>query len=101
MAQGTPAGWYDVGDGMVGMWDGERWTGERISHQQLAALSRPQAPPPPGPSYPPIGQSSGMPRWWGTPFWVWVILAVIAVIIGLPLLAAFAEGFTTGLSGGR
>lgn len=53
----TPRGWYDVGGGFAGMWDGQQWTGERISHQQLSALTRPAAPPPPmvppGPSYPP------------------------------------------------
>lgn len=40
-------GWYDIGDGWAGMWDGTKWTGERISHEQLAALTRPVAPPPP------------------------------------------------------
>mgnify|MGYP000387836181 CR=1 FL=1 len=36
----TSRGWYDVGGGWAGMWDGERWTGERISHEQLAELQR-------------------------------------------------------------
>lgn len=43
----TPRGWYDIGGGWAGMWDGEKWTGERISHEQLAAMTRPPTPPPP------------------------------------------------------
>lgn len=45
----TPAGWYDVGDGFAGRWDGEQWTGDRIRHEQLRAMSSPPAPvvPPP------------------------------------------------------
>lgn len=56
MEQQAGRGWYDVGDGWAGLWDGDRWTGERISHEQLAALTRPPAPPPPMQPPPPAGQ---------------------------------------------
>lgn len=58
----TPRGWYDVGDGFAGMWDGEKWTGERISHEQLRALSRPAAPPPPM-APPPPTSIGARPQW--------------------------------------
>lgn len=86
MEQQAAPGWYGAGDGWVAYWDGTRWTGDR----------RPTAPPPPAP---PTAQRQGVPRWLGTPWFVWVGLAVIAFIFGLPLLAAFMQGFSTGFSG--
>lgn len=83
-----PPGWYDVGSGWMAYWDGGGWTGHR--------MQRPPVPPAPAP---PAAQRQGMPRWLGTPWFVWVGLAVIAFIFGLPLLAAFMQGFSTGFSG--
>lgn len=78
---------------MAGRWDGERWTGERISHQQLSAMTAPPPPaPPPPPSYPPIRQRRQI-----HPVG-WLVLIVLFLFIGLPLIAAFLQGFSTGLS---
>lgn len=61
----TPRGWYDVGGGFAGFWNGTQWTGERISHEQLRAMTAPRPPvppPPPAPAYrgpvPPHGRPS-------------------------------------------
>lgn len=90
----TPRGWYDVGGGFVGMWDGERWTGERISHEQLRALSGPPPPaPPPPPTYPPVRPARRQIHPVG-----WIVLIVLFLLIGLPLLSAFMQGFSTGLN---
>lgn len=79
-----PPGWYPVGSGWLAYWDGAGWTGDRV---QAPAVT------------PPPRQAQGVPRLWGTPWFVWVILAVIVIILGLPLLAAFMEGFSTGVNG--
>ena len=94
MATQANPGWYDVGDGMAGRWDGERWTGERISHQQLAAMTTPPPPaPPPAPSYPPIRAARRQIHPVG-----WVVLIVLFIFVGLPIIAAFLQGFSNGLS---
>lgn len=94
MATQANPGWYDVGDGMAGRWDGERWTGERISHQRLAAMTAPPPPtPPPAPTYPPIRPARRQIHPVG-----WVVLIVLFIFVGLPLIAAFMQGFSSGLS---
>lgn len=91
-----PAGWYDVGSGWAAYWDGGTWTGDRINHQQLAAMTRPQAPPPPGvppaPDYPGPAAAPARTR---AP-WGWRKSALVAglgaaAIIGLIALGSMAE----------
>lgn len=55
----------------------------------------------PGPQQSPVGQpkGGGVPRLWGTPWFVWLGLAVIVLIFGFPLIAALVEGFWIGLYG--
>lgn len=97
MDQQAAPGWYDVGDGIAGYWDGTRWTGERISLRQLRAMSQPPQmshrhdPPPPGPQAPARRAGRGIP-WYG-----WLVLIVLFIFVGLPLLSAFLQGFTQGL----
>jgi len=94
MATQANPGWYDVGDGMAGRWDGERWTGERISYEQLRAMTTPPPPaPPPAPTYPPIRPPRRQLHWA-----VWVMLIITFIFIGLPILTAFMDGFAAGLS---
>lgn len=83
-------GWYDVGGGMAGFWDGTRWTGERIRHEQLRAMTQPPPPMPP----PPVARRAGR----GIPWYGWLVLIVLFLFIGLPLISAFLQGFSTGLS---
>lgn len=97
----TPRGWYDVGDGWAGMWDGEQWTGERISHQQLAALTRPPAPPPPmvppppAPRYPPATAASSKT---GLPRALAIIGGIVVVFIGLAAAGNAADETGTAAS---
>ena len=94
----TPRGWYDVGGGFAGMWDGQRWTGERISHHQLQAMTGPPPPaPPPAPSYPPAPPAPPTRRQIHPVGWL--VLIVLFIFIGLPIIAAFMQGFSTGLNG--
>lgn len=88
-AGGRPAGWYDVGGGMSAYWNGQAWTGERMPNAQRW----------PGPQPAPVVQRRGVPRLWGTPWFVWVGLAVVAFIFGLPLIAAVVDGFWAGFYG--
>ena len=37
----TPRGWYDIGNGRAGLWDGTGWTGERVTHDLLRAIMAP------------------------------------------------------------
>ncbi len=78
MNQQAAPGWYGTGDGWVAYWDGTRWTGQRAP--------APATPPQPGPR--PRRQ---------LPWPAWVALILLAIFIGLPLLAAFMQGFTQGL----
>lgn len=73
------AGWYGVGDGWVAYWDGTRWTGDRA----------------PAPAPPPPRAAQQRRR---LPWPAWVALILLAVFVGLPLLSAFLQGFSTGLS---
>lgn len=82
MNQQAAPGWYGTGDGSVSYWDGQAWTGAR-------APAPAAAPPPPAP----------VARRRGLPWPAWVALILLAVFVGLPLLAAFMQGFSSGLSG--
>ncbi len=85
MSNQAGRGWYDVGDGMAAMWDGQQWTGERISHEQLRAMTQPPPPPPPAPA--------GAPGR-GVKPWQW-IAGLVAVIAAIPIFAALAPPSTT------
>lgn len=79
---------------MAGRWDGERWTGERISHDQLRAMTAPPPPaPPPAPTYPQARPARRQIHPVG-----WIVLIVLFIFIGLPIIAAFMQGFATGLN---
>jgi hypothetical protein len=79
MDQQAAPGWYGTGDGWVNYWDGQAWTGARAP--------APAAPPPP------------QARRRQLPWPAWIVLIVLFIFIGLPLLSAFLQGFSTGLSG--
>lgn len=86
MEQQAGRGWYDIGDGWAGLWDGTRWTGERISHEQLAALARSPAPPWPSRAPVPVAGPPKRGRWDGTskerlPLIVAVVGALALVVI--------------------
>lgn len=84
MERQAERGWYDVGDGLAGMWDGQQWTGERISHEQLAALTRPAAPPPPTVPSAPAARPVGPPpqRRWAIAGAVGAVAMVALIIAG-------------------
>ena len=92
MERQAERGWYDVGDGMAGMWDGQQWTGERISHEQLAALTRPAAPPAPMRPPPPAPKPKGPP-----PQRNWVIAGGVGAValVGLIIAGAVAGDGTS------
>jgi len=77
MEQQTAPGWYGTGDGWVSYWDGQAWTGARAP--------APAAPPAPA------------ARRRQLPWPAWIVLIVLAIFIGLPLLSAFLQGFSTGV----
>ena len=78
MDQQAAPGWYGTGDGWVAYWDGTQWTGAKAP-----------APAPP----PPVAT-----RRRGLPWPAWVVLIVLFIFVGLPLISAFLQGFSTGLS---
>jgi len=78
MEQQTAPGWYGTGDGWVSYWDGQAWTGARAP--------APAAPPAPA------------ARRRQLPWPAWIVLIVLFIFIGLPLISAFLQGFSTGLS---
>lgn len=51
----APRGWYDIGNGRAGLWDGTGWTGERVTHELLRTMLAPvhTNPIPPAPMSPP------------------------------------------------
>lgn len=79
MEQQAAPGWYGTGDGWVSYWDGQRWTGARAP--------APAAPPQPAPA---AGRRQ-------LPWPAWIVLIVLFIFIGLPLISAFLQGFSTGL----
>lgn len=81
MEQQAAPGWYGTGDGWVSYWDGQAWTGARAP--------APAAAPPP-----PVARRAGR----GIPWPAWVVLIVLFIFIGLPLISAFLQGFSTGVS---
>lgn len=93
---GTPRGWYDVGGGFAGFWDGEQWTGERIGHEQLSALTRPPAPPPPVTPPAPAAGRVGPPPQRG-----WVIAGVVGGVILLGMIIGGAVAGNGSSSGRR
>ncbi len=78
MEQQAAPGWYGTGDGWVSYWDGQTWTGAR-------------APAPAAAPTPPVARRRQLP--WPA----WVVLIVLFLFIGLPLISAFLQGFSTGL----
>lgn len=96
---GTPRGWYDVGEGFAGLWDGERWTGDRIRHEQLQAMTSPPppaAPPPPmAPPPPPPGRVAAPPQLPPSRpprrLWVWAAGAVGVLIVLAAIGAALPD----------
>lgn len=85
-----PAGWYDVGGGMSAYWNGQSWTGDQMPSVQRW----------PGPQPAPIVRPRGVPRLWGTPWFVWAALLVVVAFFALPLASSFFDGFFTGLTDG-
>lgn len=85
-------GWYDVGGGWAGRWDGQQWTGERISHQQLAAMIKPPAPPPPMVPPAPAAGQVGAPPQRG-----WLIAGAIGgvILLGMIIGGAVADDSTS------
>lgn len=92
MEQQSGRGWYDIGGGMAGMWDGARWTGERISHEQLRAMTRPAAPPPPMVPPAPVGRVGPPPQR------RWAVAAAVGavVVVALIIAGAVANGDNAG-----
>jgi len=78
--QAAPRGWYDVGAGMAGMWDGQQWTGERISHEQLRTMGSQPPHRAPRPSRPAASVRSRPPN----------RVAFIVVALGVAAIAIFA-----------
>ncbi len=109
-----PAGWYDVGGGQAGLWNGERWTGDRapIDEIRLPPVSprsgpylatgswRPadgpgRVPPPPVAPRPPVAvtRPTGAPgrglKWWQ------LVGIIVVVVVGLGAVSKAAQDSAT------